>query len=248
MTRLKRTGTSTPVGDATELKTLGQFYGNRANGDIPVHSLKGVLGHAGWAAGTASLIAACQYLQNGVFPGQANFQNPCKALVESDASLTVPRESSPLPQRSRLAVDGFGFGGANAHMVVEKYDDSLSIAELSANGKPRQLSSKYTESAPDDDELVIVAYHQLDPEHGNRFDRNHTLSEKHILLPDLADDMDISQGLAISLADGILAKLPDLNAEVRRATGIGSGLVRKNRTGHRSDRAHLEPTTQTTVE
>ena len=233
-------GTSTPVGDATELKTLGQFYGNRTNGDIPVHSLKGVLGHAGWAAGTASLIAACQYLQNGVFPGQANFQNPCKALLESDASLTVPRESSPLPSRARLAVDGFGFGGANAHMVVEKYDDSLSISELSANGQPRQAGGNNIDSAQDN-ELFIVACHQLNPEHGNRFDRNHTLSEKHILLPDLADDMDISQGLAISLADGILGKLPDLNAEVRQATGMVLALCGKTERGIEATARILNP-------
>jgi malonyl CoA-acyl carrier protein transacylase/NAD(P)-dependent dehydrogenase (short-subunit alcohol dehydrogenase family)/acyl-CoA thioesterase FadM len=234
-------GTSTPVGDATELNTLGQFFGKRAKGDIPVHSLKGVLGHAGWAAGTASLIAACQYLQNGVFPGQANFQNPCKALLGCDTSLTVPRNSQPLPSRARLAVDGFGFGGANAHMVVEKYDDSLSIAELSADGPKRQLNGDKIESAPNDDELVIVAYHQLKPEHGNRFDRNHKLSEKHILLPDLADDMDISQGLAVSLADGILAKLPGLNAEVRQATGMILALCGKTERGIEATARILTP-------
>ena len=234
-------GTSTPVGDATELNTLGQFFGNRAKGDIPVHSLKGLLGHAGWAAGTASLIAACQYLKNGVFPGQANFQNPCKALLDCNASLTVPQKTLPLPPRARLAVDGFGFGGANAHMVVEKYDDSLSVEELSSSVPKRQLNGDKISSAPNDDELVIVACHQLQPEQGNRFDRNHTLPEKHILLPDLADDMDISQGLAVSLADGILAKLPGLNADVRQATGMVLALCGKTERGIEATARILTP-------
>ena len=250
-------GTSTPVGDATELITLGQFFGNHSKRDIPVHSLKGVLGHAGWAAGTASLIAACQYLQNGEFPGQANFRRPCDALLGADGHLTVRQDAHPLPPRARLAVDGFGFGGANAHMVVEKYDDDLSIAEFSTASPNRPLETlektnsrdglewpiqakegnRYqsaiqevavpsvlndvtVEASPYESELVVVAWRQLAPETGKRFDRNHALPEKHILLPDLADDMDISQKLAVSLADGILAKLPALNAEMREATSM----------------------------
>ena len=234
-------GTSTPVGDATELNTLGQFFGNRENRDIPVHSLKGLLGHAGWAAGTASLIAACQYLQKGVFPGQANFQNPCKALLDCDASLTVPQKTLSLPPRARLAVDGFGFGGANAHMVVEKYDDSLSVEELSTSVPKRQHNGDKISTALNEDELVIVACHQLQPERGNCFDRNHCLPEKHILLPDLADDMDISQGLAVSLADGILAKLPGLNADVRQATGMVLALCGKTERGIEATARILAP-------
>ena len=234
-------GTSTPVGDATELKTLGEFFGNRANRDFPVHSLKGVLGHAGWAAGTASLIAACQYMQNGVFPGQANFENPCKTLLDSDASLTVSRNTQQLPPRARLALDGFGFGGANAHLVVEKYDDSQLVAEHSDSDQNDELNGKKITSVSNDDELVIVACHELKPEHTNGFDRNHTLSKDHILLPDLADDMDISQGLAVSLADGILAKLPDLTAEIRQATGMVLALSGKTERGIEATARILSP-------
>ncbi len=234
-------GTSTPVGDATELETLSRFYGSSVDHNIAIHSLKGLLGHTGWAAGTASLIATCQYLQNGVFPAQANFRNPCEALLGSDSPLTVPRNIQKLPSRARVAIDGFGFGGANAHIVVEKYEDSLSISEFSAGNLNSQRDTAVVKSPASDDELVIVACHQLEPEQGKRFERNHKLSDNHVLLPDLVDDMDISQGLAVSLADGILAQLPSLNSEVREITGMVLALSGKTERGVEATARILTP-------
>ena len=86
-------GTSTPVGDNTELETLRQFFSGRARQPILLHSLKGLIGHAGWAAGTASIIAACQYLRNGVFPAQANYHKPSEALLRSAATLNVLKQA-----------------------------------------------------------------------------------------------------------------------------------------------------------
>ncbi len=234
-------GTSTPVGDATELKTLSRFYENCVDREIPVHSLKGLLGHAGWAAGTASLIAACQYLKHGVFPAQANFHNPCEALLGSETPLKVPKFMQPLPSRARVAVDGFGFGGANAHMVIEKYEDSLTVEELSVGDFEGDHSTAVTSTLASDDELVIVACHQLEPEQGNQFDRNHMLSDKHILLPDLVDDMDISQSLAVSLADGLLTKLPSLDSKMRESTGMVLALSGKTERGVEATARILTP-------
>ncbi|HEY0191180.1 MAG TPA: beta-ketoacyl synthase N-terminal-like domain-containing protein, partial [Kofleriaceae bacterium] len=50
-------GTGTPVGDGTELRSLQAFFQRHARGPLAVRSLKALIGHTGWAAGTASLIA-----------------------------------------------------------------------------------------------------------------------------------------------------------------------------------------------
>ena len=47
-----------------------------------------------------------------------------------------------------------------------------------------------------------------------------SLPKRHVLLPDLVDDMDISQKLAILLVDGVIAKLPRCDAALRRETSV----------------------------
>ncbi len=209
-------GTSTPVGDTTELETLRQFFSGRVQQPIMLHSLKGLLGHAGWAAGTASIIAACEYLRNGVFPAQVNHHQPSEALVRSAATLTVPKQARSLPsRRHRIAIDGFGFGGSNAHVVLDSH-----VGPTQGPSQDRQ-----TAATPGNDELVFVASHEVAPtlstEDGLRFDREHvSLPDGHVLLPDLVDDMDVSQKLAVLLVDGIIAKLAHFDAALQRETGV----------------------------
>ncbi len=211
-------GTATPVGDATELETLQKFFSGRTSKPIPLHSLKGLLGHAGWAAGTASVIAACEYMRNGRFPAQAFHREPSESLLKSGRTLTVPNRSLSLPSpQCRIAIDGFGFGGSNAHLVLDRYVPGE---------RPRNLSrgAKIARNA-EDDELVFVAYRELVPtistSSGLRFDRGSVnLPEGHVLLPDLADDMDISQTLAIVLVDDVVSQIPQFDDALRRETGV----------------------------
>ena len=206
-------GTSTIVGDSTELETLRQFYSDYVSESIPVHSLKGTLGHAGWAAGTASLIAACEYLQRRTFPAQAYHQTASEKLNESAGTLRVVDKPLALPPGPlRVAVDGFGFGGANAHMVLE-------------NNEATQIYGPAKRKPQAGDELVFVALHQLQPElevpGGKRFDRSKAeLPETCIVLPELFDDMDISQTLTVNLTNAIISKLPDFSDDIRRNTSL----------------------------
>lgn len=210
-------GTSTSVGDATELETLRRFFKRRSKA-IPLHSLKGLLGHAGWAAGTASVIAACEYMRNGVFPSQACHHEPSEALVRARGTLVVAKQSLSLPSRQcRVAIDGFGFGGANAHLVLDRYFPNEPYENDS-----QKAGSPATET---DDDLVFVAYREVLPTRsttgGLRFDRERvTPPEGHVLLPDLMDDMDISQKLAILLVDGIVAQIPQFDNTLRRETAV----------------------------
>ncbi len=221
-------GTSTPVGDSTELETLGQFFGSRVSGPIPLHSLKGLLGHAGWAAGTASVIAACEYLRRSEFPAQAHYREPSEALRKRRDLLHVPQQPLRLSQ-GMIAVDGFGFGGANAHAVLQGAQASLSSRETrTTEGAPRHRTAAT--------DLVVVAWHEIRPTletpRGRRFNRaDLPLGPDHVLLPDLADDMDISQRLAIRLVDGLLPGLPAHQGDWRRSTSLLLALTGKTERG-----------------
>jgi len=222
-------GTSTPVGDSTEIDTLREFFEGQVPKSIPVHSLKGLLGHSGWAAGTASIIATCEYLRSGMFPGQAFFCEPSKAVKNSRGTLHVTPAPSCLPQNDcRIAVDGFGFGGANAHVVIDRY---------SPGKTPTDILVSYRDDPQDNDsELVCVAVEQIHPTQvspsGKRFDRESIAVPKHhLLLPDLADDMDVTQTLAISLTDQILSGLSRFNDSLRKQTSVVLALPGKTERG-----------------
>lgn len=222
-------GTSTSVGDSTELKTLRQYFAQHVVQPIPVHSLKGALGHAGWAAGTASVIAACEYLRRGQFPAQAFHREPSSTLQECGDTLTVPTQPVQLPsRRRRIAIDGFGFGGANAHIVME--DPSLSAATESVSSDRQPVGNK------PDQELVIVSFHQENPTvasaSGLLFDRESTtLPAGCLVLPELVDDMDLSQTLAVVLTKQVIDKLPGFDNDLRRDTSLVLAMCGKTERG-----------------
>lgn len=230
-------GTSTPAGDSTEVTTLSNFFASYTQSPLPLHSLKGAIGHTGWAAGTASIIAAIEVIRSKVFPGQINFKKPSKALAGAQGVLRVSNSSLTLPsEHLRIAIDGFGFGGANAHLVVESHIGADDYLDEPTSGDP---------SSPDDDELVVVAWQQEEPtlvDTSNRkrvvrFDRSAIpLPKGAVLLPDLADDMDVTQKLALATVGGVLSKLSKFGDDLRSQTSIV--LVLEGKT-ERADEATL---------
>ncbi|XZE35443.1 SDR family NAD(P)-dependent oxidoreductase [Pirellulaceae bacterium SH501] len=214
-------GTSTPVGDSTEIETLRQFFSEHASSPIQLHSLKGSLGHAGWAAGTASIIAASEYLLRQTFPAQGFFHHPSSALENAKNVLAVKKSPTFLrADQRRIAVDGFGFGGANAHLVIERADHQALAAESTS-----AESSKPVKPVVRDQDIVLIAMREIEPtiysQSGARFDRAAIkLPGDFIVLPELADDMDISQTLTVLLVHEIINKLSGYSADLRNETSV----------------------------
>lgn len=226
-------GTSTPVGDSTEVETLRQFFAPHVSSPIPLHSLKGSIGHAGWAAGTASIIAACEYLRHQTFPPQGFYSEPSESVQRASQVLNVSAEPTPLrSEPMRIAVDGFGFGGANAHLVIERAGEG---AENSSAQRPKSVEKNLARDH-NDKEIVLVALHEIEPkmdsQFGVRFDRQAVkLPEDYIVLPELADDMDISQTLTVLLTHHIIQELPDFEAELRNETCVVLAMSGKTERG-----------------
>ena len=108
--------TGTAVGDAVEIASLGQFFKGSA---LPIGSLKGNLGHLITAAGAAGLMKVLAAFREKVRPPSPGADMPHPALRE--AGLRVLAAAEPWTEERRLAgVSAFGFGGNNAHLIVEE--------------------------------------------------------------------------------------------------------------------------------
>ncbi|WP_307811684.1 SDR family NAD(P)-dependent oxidoreductase [Streptomyces sp. AV19] len=121
---LEMHGTGTPVGDPVECRAVGRALGVRrgAGRPLPVGSVKGHLGHLEPASGMAGFLKALLVLRHGRVPANAGAL-PLSADIDFEGLRLVPavRELTldPLPGGRVVAgVNSFGFGGANAHVVL----------------------------------------------------------------------------------------------------------------------------------
>jgi acyl transferase domain-containing protein/NADP-dependent 3-hydroxy acid dehydrogenase YdfG len=120
-------GTSTRVGDATELGSLSDVFAKAgaAPGSVALGSVKSNIGHLKAAAGAAGLLKTVLGLHDRVLAPSLHFQDP-NPNVDWDAIPfrvnTELREWPAPPHGVRCAgVSAFGFGGTNFHAVVEEY-------------------------------------------------------------------------------------------------------------------------------
>lgn len=118
-------GTGTILGDPIEADGLGRVVGRGRDADKPalLGSAKSNFGHLEGAAGAASLSKIVLALQNNKVPPSINYTGP-NPYIDFDAiHLKVVDQVSEWPRYSGHAiagVSGFGFGGANAHIVVRE--------------------------------------------------------------------------------------------------------------------------------
>ncbi|MBE7384595.1 MAG: hypothetical protein F6J95_024670 [Leptolyngbya sp. SIO1E4] len=110
--------TGTQLGDATEIKTLGNFF---AGGPYPkLGALKGCIGHTVTASGAAGLLKVLGAIEHDCLPGTPNVAPLNKCLAE--APFEVLYQNQPWSGSKRAGVSSFGFGGNNAHLIVEAWD------------------------------------------------------------------------------------------------------------------------------
>ena len=120
-------GTSTKVGDATELSTLSLLWTGLDGGDhIAVGSVKSQIGHLKAAAGIAGIMKACNSVYHKTIPPSAGFQTPNPTVEWDEIPFFVPTEARDWPEPEshprRAGISAFGFGGTNFHVAVEGYD------------------------------------------------------------------------------------------------------------------------------
>ena len=120
-------GTSTKVGDATELSTLSQLWTGLPSGDhVAVGSVKSQIGHLKAAAGMAGILKVAMALHHATIPPSAGFETPNPTVDWGDNPFFVPTEAREWPRPEghprRAGVSAFGFGGTNFHVALEGFD------------------------------------------------------------------------------------------------------------------------------
>ncbi|MFC3963890.1 polyketide synthase Pks13 [Nocardia jiangsuensis] len=119
-------GTGTLLGDPIEADALGRVVGRGRDADKPalLGSAKTNFGHLESGAGAASLAKVLMAFQNDVLPPNIGYAGPNPYIPFEQAHLKVVDEPTPFPRYSGVAtvgVSGFGFGGTNAHIVLQEY-------------------------------------------------------------------------------------------------------------------------------
>jgi len=108
-------GTSTPVGDVTEIKAMREVFGER----MPlVNSTKSLTGHSLGAAGAQEAIYSILQMRNGFIAESANIDE----LDPEIGDAPVVRSRIDGAKLERVLSNSFGFGGTNASLVFQRYD------------------------------------------------------------------------------------------------------------------------------
>lgn len=118
-------GTGTVLGDPIEAEALGRIVGRGRPADRPalLGAVKTNVGHLESAAGAASLAKVVLALQHDKLPPSINFAGPSPYIDFDGMRLKVVDSATDWPRYGGYALAGvssFGFGGANAHLVVRE--------------------------------------------------------------------------------------------------------------------------------
>jgi phthiocerol/phenolphthiocerol synthesis type-I polyketide synthase C len=122
-------GTGTPAGDPIECKALGRVFGPDRNpaSRCLIGSVKANIGHMESASGMAALAKVLLAFRNREIPGMPEFEGPNPAIPFAEWGLEVLVGNRQLPMSGEPAIVGinsFGFGGANAHAILQEYRES----------------------------------------------------------------------------------------------------------------------------
>ena len=115
-------GTGTPLGDPIEIEALSAALGAERDMPLIVGSVKTNIGHLEAAAGVAGLIKAVLCVEHGLIPPHLNFTALNPEIDPEPAQLVIPTEPvawEGVDGRRIAGVSAFGFGGTNAHLVLE---------------------------------------------------------------------------------------------------------------------------------
>ncbi len=127
-------GTGTMIGDPVETAAIGRVYGPARSEPLPIGSVKANLGHLESASGMAGLVKTIVALKRGELPPSLHLNTPNPNIDFDGLNLRLITEPFRLSAKAGkpliAGVNSFGFGGANAHVL-------LSAAPIASQGPVR---------------------------------------------------------------------------------------------------------------
>ncbi|KAH8200137.1 hypothetical protein TruAng_005708 [Truncatella angustata] len=126
-------GTGTQIGDATEMKAIGAVFRTSRSPKAPLYvgSVKTNVGHLEGGSGLAGILKCTMMLEKGVIPPNALFEKMNPKINAKRNNIQIPTSCIPWPGSGlrRISINSFGFGGSNAHVVMD--DAYHTLEELS---------------------------------------------------------------------------------------------------------------------
>ncbi|KAK8008836.1 Type I Iterative PKS [Apiospora marii] len=131
-------GTGTPAGDHRELQAVSESLCQQRSAESPIYvgSVKTNVGHLEGCAGVAGMIKSILSLEHGIIPQHLNFQAPGSHRIDfAEWKVKVPQKNTkwPVDGLRRASVNCFGFGGTNAHVIVDDAAHYLSSRNMTAH-------------------------------------------------------------------------------------------------------------------
>lgn len=133
-------GTGTPTGDPIEARAIATVFG-RSYREVALRigSLKTNIGHTEAVSGLAGLIKVVLAMEKGQIPPSINFKMPNLKLDLAEWGLKVQTELERWPATTphhvlRASLNNFGFGGSNAHVILEGANSFVSHSNHLING------------------------------------------------------------------------------------------------------------------
>lgn len=130
-------GTGTPVGDPVEAAALGVTFGKARSREDPliIGSIKTNIGHLEGASGLAQVTKAVMALERGEIPPNLWFEKPNPRTPLDEWNLKVPVKLTPWPTKGlrRISINSFGYGGTNAHCILDDAYHYLKFRGLKGN-------------------------------------------------------------------------------------------------------------------
>lgn len=118
---LEAHGTGTAVGDPIETRAIGEALGQQRKTPLLIGSVKSNLGHLETASGVAGLAKALYSIQHREVPATIGIRKLNPRIKFDEWNISVVTKAQPLKKQGRLVIgiNSFGFGGANAHVILE---------------------------------------------------------------------------------------------------------------------------------
>ena len=136
-------GTGTPLGDAVELESLHALWQDSqwSPGQCAIGSVKSNIGHLLTAAGAAGLIKTLLAMRDKQLPPSANCEAARTGTDPGQSPFHLQTETQPWERRDartprRAALSAFGFGGINAHLLVEEAADVEGVRTETWTARP----------------------------------------------------------------------------------------------------------------
>lgn len=154
-------GTGTAVGDPIETAAIGRVYGQKRNKPLPISSVKANLGHLESASGMAGLVKAVLALKHRALPPALHLHKHNPRIDFAGLNLQTVTDYMPIEKEGGkplvAGVNSFGFGGANAHVLLQEHPSTCGVEGAALEAAPSAALVPLLLSARTDEALRAMA-------------------------------------------------------------------------------------------